>query len=602
MALFSGLMDKFRQGLKRTQDVVLRPLGHLLGLSTLDEDQLLELEDLLLQADLGVHAVDRLMLRLRFEMKRSGEIDPKAILRDELLKIIHLQPMRPFKAPGTQVVLLVGVNGVGKTTTLGKLAAHLKGRGEDVLVVAGDTFRAAAIDQLELWGQRAGVPVIRNQMGGDPAAIAFDGATSAKAKGTPWVLIDTAGRLHTKDHLMKELDKIRRSLQKVIPDAPHRVLLVLDATTGQNAISQAKHFKEAVQVTGIILTKLDGTAKGGIVFTIKRELGIPIKLLGIGEAVEDLRDFDRVNNRTGALAPDGKPDHLWIFAPGEPKSITNNDAHLRPATFMMPLPWNQAITWPVVFTTEQAPLGNIVHESFHAMGEHSVDDLYLGCDDPNTVGIWDLMDAGQYRGWDAAHGNAGPWQQDTGYSPSRPGPWVLGELWYNGRFRSLVRKERIRGSAWDGWLAPLGRAPGIDSQQLIVPDPAKPNAFWEFSVRRPWGFDRGRVGNRWGPGFEGLLVEHVDPSLLSGAGEPKGPVRVMDAHPHSPEPPQPRFPCGRWELDDAAFNLGPGETPKGHSGPLSWEVLETDAAGRMKVRVTLRAPAGAAKGAQKRRR
>ena len=289
---FNGLIDKFRQGLRRTQEVVLRPLGHLLGLRKLDEDQLLELEDLLLQADLGVHAVDRLMLRLRFELKRSGEIDPKAILKDELLKVIHQQPVRPFEAPSTQVVLLVGVNGVGKTTTLGKLAAYLKGRGEDVLVVAGDTFRAAAIDQLQLWGERAGVPVIRNQMGGDPAAIAFDGATSAKAKGTHWVLIDTAGRLHTKDHLMKELDKIRRSVQKVIPDAPHRVLLVLDATTGQNGIHQAEAFKLAAGVTDLVLTKLDGSAKGGVVVPILERLKLPITFVGVGEAVEDLIPFD----------------------------------------------------------------------------------------------------------------------------------------------------------------------------------------------------------------------------------------------------------------------------------------------------------------------
>ncbi len=292
MALFSGLIDKFRQGLKRTQEVVLRPLGHLLGLRKLDEDQLLELEDLLLQADLGVHAVDLLMQRLRFELKRSGEIDPKAILKDELLKIIRHQPAPPFAATSTQVVLIVGVNGVGKTTTLGKLAALLKGRDEDVLVVAGDTFRAAAIDQLELWGQRAGVPVIRNQMGGDPAAIAFDGATSAKAKGTPWVLIDTAGRLHTKDHLMKELDKIRRSLQKVIPEAPHRVLLVLDATTGQNGIHQAEAFKQAAGVTDLVLTKLDGSAKGGVVVPILERLKLPIAFVGVGEAVDDLIPFD----------------------------------------------------------------------------------------------------------------------------------------------------------------------------------------------------------------------------------------------------------------------------------------------------------------------
>jgi len=267
-------------------------MGRLLGLGRLDEDQLIELEDLLLQADLGVHATQRLMDRLRFEMRKSGEIDPKALLKDELLKILRQTPRRPLEAAGTQVILLVGVNGVGKTTTLGKLAAHLKARGEDVLVVAGDTFRAAAIDQLEQWGQRAGVPVIRNQMGGDPAAIAFDGATSALAKGTPWVLIDTAGRLHTKDHLMRELDKIRRSLQKVLPEAPHRVVLVLDATTGQNGLMQADAFKQAAGVTDLVLTKLDGSAKGGVVVSILERLRLPIAFVGVGEQVDDLIPFD----------------------------------------------------------------------------------------------------------------------------------------------------------------------------------------------------------------------------------------------------------------------------------------------------------------------
>lgn len=290
--MLGGLFQKFRQGLRRTQETVFRPLGHLLGLRTLDETQLETLEDLLLQADLGVHAVDRLMARLREELKRQSEIDPKAVLKDELLKLIRQLPARPFQAQGTQVVLLVGVNGVGKTTTLGKLAAHLKAREEAVLVVAGDTFRAAAIDQLEAWGQRAGVPVVRNQMGGDPAAIAFDGATSAKAKGLPWVLIDTAGRLHTKDHLMKELDKIRRSLQKVLPEAPHRVLLVLDATTGQNGLQQAEAFKDAAGVTDLVLTKLDGSAKGGVVVPILERLRLPIAFVGVGEGVDDLIPFD----------------------------------------------------------------------------------------------------------------------------------------------------------------------------------------------------------------------------------------------------------------------------------------------------------------------
>ena len=292
MAFLGGFLGKFKQGLKRTREIALMPVGQLLGLRRLDEDQLLELEDLLLQADLGVHAVGRLMERLRFELKRHAEIDPKAVLKDELLKILRTQPPRPFEPAGTQVLLLVGVNGVGKTTTLGKLAALLKGRGQEVLVVAGDTFRAAAIDQLELWGQRAGVPVVRNQMGGDPAAIAFDGATSALAKGLPWVLIDTAGRLHTKDHLMKELDKIRRSLQKVLPGAPHRVLLVLDATTGQNGLAQAEAFKQTAGVTDLVLTKLDGSAKGGVVVPILERLKLPIAFVGVGEGVDDLIPFE----------------------------------------------------------------------------------------------------------------------------------------------------------------------------------------------------------------------------------------------------------------------------------------------------------------------
>ena len=292
MSLFGTLFTKFKQGLQRTQELVLAPMGRLLGLRRLDEDQLEELEELLLQADLGVHAVTRLMERLRFELKKSAEIDPKAVLKDELLKLLRQVPPRPFAVQGTQVLLIVGVNGVGKTTTIGKLAAHLKARGEGVLVVAGDTFRAAAIDQLELWGQRAGVPVIRNQMGGDPAAIAYDGAASALAKDIPWVLVDTAGRLHTKDHLMRELDKIRRSLQKVIPAAPHRVVLVLDATTGQNGLAQAEAFKQTAGVTDLILTKLDGTAKGGVAVAILERMKLPIAFVGVGEQLDDLIPFD----------------------------------------------------------------------------------------------------------------------------------------------------------------------------------------------------------------------------------------------------------------------------------------------------------------------
>ena len=292
MSLFGTLFSKFKQGLQRTQELVLAPMGRLLGLRRLDQEQLEELEDLLLQDDLGIHAVTRLMERLRFELKKASEIDPKAVLKDELLKILRLVPPRPFTAEGTQVMLIVGVNGVGKTTTIGKLAAYLKAQGDEVLVVAGDTFRAAAIDQLELWGQRAGVQVIRNQMGGDPAAIAYDGAASALARNIPWVLVDTAGRLHTKDHLMRELDKIRRSLQKVIPAAPQRVVLVLDATTGQNGLVQAEAFKQTAGVTDLILTKLDGTAKGGVAVAILERLKLPIAFVGVGEQLDDLIPFD----------------------------------------------------------------------------------------------------------------------------------------------------------------------------------------------------------------------------------------------------------------------------------------------------------------------
>jgi len=292
MGLLDSVLTKFKKGLQRTQELALGPMQRLLGLRRLDEDQLTEIEDMLLQADLGVHATQRLLDRLRSEMQKSDVIDIKALLKDELLKIISHTAPSPFESEDTQVILLVGVNGVGKTTTLGKLAARLKANGQDVLMVAGDTFRAAAIDQLELWGEKAGVPVIRNQMGADPAAIAFDGATSAKAKGIPWVLIDTAGRLHNKENLMRELDKICRSLQKVIPGAPHRVLLVLDATTGQNGIQQAENFKQTTGVTDLVITKLDGSAKGGVVVPILEKLKLPIAFVGVGEQLDDLIPFD----------------------------------------------------------------------------------------------------------------------------------------------------------------------------------------------------------------------------------------------------------------------------------------------------------------------
>lgn len=300
----------------------------------------------------------------------------------------------------------------------------------------------------------------------------------------------------------------------------------------------------------------------------------------------DLKEFDRVDNRTGALRPDGKPDHLWIFAPGPPRSVTNKDHHLKALCTLTPLPWNRKVKWPVVFATEEAPLGNLVHEAFHAMGEHRVDDFYL-LDDPLTAGGWDLMDAGQYKGWDRHHpDDDGPWRTDTGYSPSHPMGWTRANLWYRGAFKETVTTLTVRGDRWSGWLDPLVVAPRASAQRLLVPDPRKEGRFWEFNVRRPWGFDAGRVGHRWGPGYEGLVVARVDPSRLSRS-DPRGPVRVIDAHPATPVPPSPRYPDRRWELDDAAFNLGPGEAASGQDGPLRWEVLAVDSEGRMKIRLWL---------------
>lgn len=297
-------------------------------------------------------------------------------------------------------------------------------------------------------------------------------------------------------------------------------------------------------------------------------------------------DCDLVDNGTGAPVPDGKPDHLWIITPGAPQSITDNESHLKAINWLIPLPWDKTQSWPVLFMTEEVPLGNIVHEAFHAMGEHQVDDLYLEDGSALTAGIWDLMDGGQYRGWDRSHPEAGPWVEDTGYSPSHPMAWVRSELWYQGHFRNSITRLSVKGRTWEGWIAPVSRAPAADPQWVTLADPRKKGRFFSLEVRRPWGFEQGRIGGRFGPGHQGLVVALIDPGLLTH-GDPKGPVRVVDAHPHTAEPPKPRLPLRLWELDDAAFNLGPGEQPKGRSGPLSWDVLETDASGRMRVRVKL---------------
>jgi fused signal recognition particle receptor len=291
------LFQKVKDGLAKTRQVIGGALRKLIGGGrTIDAAFLQELEDTLLSADIGIAKTDEIIAELKTRFT-AGEVAKgedllaflKASLRTELASE---QTELRFQPSGPTVVLIVGVNGAGKTTTLAKLAHHLTGQGKKVLIAAGDTYRAAAIEQLQIWATRAKVDIVKGEQGGDAAAIAFDAVAAAQARGSDVVLIDTAGRLHNKDHLMRELEKIRRVIQKRIPDAPHEVLLVLDATAGQNAVQQAKVFKESMGVTGLVITKLDGTAKGGIAITIKRELGLTVRYIGVGEGMDDLQPFD----------------------------------------------------------------------------------------------------------------------------------------------------------------------------------------------------------------------------------------------------------------------------------------------------------------------
>ncbi|MBZ4687139.1 MAG: fused signal recognition particle receptor [Clostridia bacterium] len=293
-------LKRLKEGLSKTKGGLINKVTDLISLNKeIDEDFYEELEEILIGADVGVNASLQIVESLRDKVKerkikKADEV--KELLKEELAKIVegksqglNLNEHQPA------VIMVVGVNGVGKTTTIGKLAFKFKEEGKKVLLAAGDTFRAAAIEQLEVWANRSGSGFIKHQQGSDPAAVAFDAIQAAKSRGTDVVIIDTAGRLQTKVNLMQELQKVKRVIQKEIPDAPHETLLVLDATTGQNAISQAKLFDETVNLSGIVLTKLDGTAKGGVVFGICSEMEIPVKFIGIGERIEDLREFNPEN-------------------------------------------------------------------------------------------------------------------------------------------------------------------------------------------------------------------------------------------------------------------------------------------------------------------
>nr|WP_262849140.1 signal recognition particle-docking protein FtsY [Mumia quercus] len=293
----AGRLVRLRERLARSQTSLGRGLLALLSRDRLDEDTWEEIEDTLLTADVGVTPTQELVERLRTRIKVEGVTDPeraKAILREELLTSVDPSYDRSVAAKGADgapgVVLVVGVNGAGKTTTVGRLARVLVADGDTVLLGAADTFRAAAADQLQTWGERVGVPTVRGPEGGDPASIAFDAVKTGKEGGYDTVVVDTAGRLHTKAGLMDELGKVKRVIEKQAPVT--EVLLVIDATTGQNGLTQARVFAEVVDVTGIVLTKLDGTAKGGIVIAVQRELGVPVKLVGLGEGADDLAPFE----------------------------------------------------------------------------------------------------------------------------------------------------------------------------------------------------------------------------------------------------------------------------------------------------------------------
>lgn len=293
--------EKYKKGMEKTRQSFSSKINDLISrYRTVDEDFFEELEEVLITADVGVVTVMDLIDILKAEVKRQNikeTNEVKDVISEKLVEIYYGDDGEEIAKLNMQendltVILVVGVNGVGKTTSIGKLAHKLKQEGKHVVLAAGDTFRAGAIEQLEVWGERADVEVIRQSAGSDPAAVVFDGLKAAKARNADVLICDTAGRLQNKVNLMNELEKVKRIIEREVPGAPHEVLLVLDATTGQNALSQAKTFSEATDVSGIVLTKLDGTAKGGIVLAIRNELTIPVKLVGLGEQVEDLQAFD----------------------------------------------------------------------------------------------------------------------------------------------------------------------------------------------------------------------------------------------------------------------------------------------------------------------
>ena len=293
-----SFLDRMKEAVTRTRENLSERIEEVVSFGKeIDRATLDDLEATLLGADLGTTTTHEVLEKLRgkADRKQIRNVDElKRLLKEEILAILATTDSQPItRVDGTpEVILVVGVNGAGKTTTIGKLAQVLRSDGKTVLLCAADTFRAAAIEQLEIWGQRTGTEVIRTKAGGDPSAVLYDALQAATARHTDYVIVDTAGRLHTKTNLMAELEKMRRTAQRIIPGAPHETLLVMDATTGQNGLQQARQFTESAGVTGIVLTKLDGTAKGGVVVAISRELGVPVRYVGVGEKAGDLLPFD----------------------------------------------------------------------------------------------------------------------------------------------------------------------------------------------------------------------------------------------------------------------------------------------------------------------
>ncbi len=291
-----SFFDKLKSGLKKTKDSIFGQINNIFkAFVKVDEEMLEELEEILIASDVGVNATEEIIEKLRDEIKEKRISEPEDA-KNALIGIIEEtigenEPLKLSTSPA--VILIIGVNGVGKTTSIAKIANCLKNEGKSVVLAAADTFRAAAIDQLEIWAGRAGVPIVKHAEGSDPAAVVFDACSYAKSHGNDVLIIDTAGRLHNKANLMNELSKISRVIERELPGCDKETLLVLDAVTGQNAISQAKEFIKTSDITGIVLTKLDGTAKGGIIISVKKELGIPVKFIGVGEQMEDLQKFDK---------------------------------------------------------------------------------------------------------------------------------------------------------------------------------------------------------------------------------------------------------------------------------------------------------------------